>query len=126
MNFERHQDPLTSMRIGVTTWNKLQPGHVLRTKNAVRLTAIPGGAFKLKGDGSKLDNTIMKDMYCYLVRVEHLSVKDGKTKIIQLVFSEYWDIRTIGNDKVFKSAKTLTGNVDRLQNKFEIIQRTRI
>jgi hypothetical protein len=42
MNFERHQDPLTSMNIGITTWDKLQQGQVLKTKRSVKLTEIPG------------------------------------------------------------------------------------
>ena len=124
-NFERHQDPLTSMNIGITTWDKLQQGQVLKTKKSVRLTEVPSSrGFKIKSDRSPLDNTVLKNLFCHLVRVNHLKVKDGKTKILQITFAEYLSLDNIidPKDRNFRQAKTITGTIDQFNSRFEIIQ----
>jgi hypothetical protein len=74
-----------------------------------------------------LDNSIGKDMFCHLIRVNHVRVKDGKTKILQIVFAEYLWLDSIAKDtKQFTATKTLIGNIDQIKSRFEIIQRVKI
>ena len=63
-----------------------------------------------------------------LIEPNNTVVKDGKTRILQVTFAEYWSLDNMTNlkDRNFSPAKTIIGNIDQFKSRFEIIQRVKI
>ncbi|MFA5154625.1 MAG: hypothetical protein WC554_18920 [Clostridia bacterium] len=122
MNFTRGLDPKTAMNIGITTWENLQPGHVLCVKKYVKITTERKFA---------RDRAFLLDLSPSLHFNNYVLIKEIKRTLKNRVF--ILDIVFVVNSQIKTLTllnptwqRSLSGPIDQFKKHFDIVQHLKL